>query len=290
MDSRINASLKKILVDFQKSELTEYEIYRRLSRRMGGENGKVLNKIALDEKRHHDEWAKYTGERVKPKWPIVFFYTFISKIFGITFAIKLMEEGEKRAEEDYKRILNELPEAEKILEEEFKHEEELINMVREERLNYIGSMVLGLNDALVELTGALAGLTLALQNTRVIGVAGLITGIAASFSMGASEYLSQKSEEGEAPLKAATYTGIAYILTVALLVFPYFLLTHYFAALLLTLLIAVLIIAFFTFFISVVRNKRFGSLFLEMWALSFGVAAISFIIGFLVRKFLKVEI
>jgi VIT1/CCC1 family predicted Fe2+/Mn2+ transporter len=33
---------------------------------------------------------------------------------------------------------------------------------------YLGSIVLGLNDALVELTGVLAGLTLALQNSEII--------------------------------------------------------------------------------------------------------------------------
>ena len=72
-------------------------------------------------------------------------------------------------------------------------------MIREKQLDYVGSIVLGLNDALVELTGALAGLTLALQNTRLIAIAGLITAIAASFSMAASEYLSNKSDGWHIP-------------------------------------------------------------------------------------------
>ena len=46
-------------------------------------------------------------------------------------------------------------------------------MLDEERLRYIGSVVLGLNDALIELTGALAGLTLALQNTQLNLLLGL---------------------------------------------------------------------------------------------------------------------
>ena len=44
-------------------------------------------------------------------------------------------------------------------------------------------MVLGMNDAMVEMTGTLAGLTLAMQNTRLIALSGLITGIAATLSM-----------------------------------------------------------------------------------------------------------
>ena len=51
-------------------------------------------------------------------------------------------------------------------------------MIDEEKLKYIGAVVLGMNDALVELTGTLAGLTLALQNEKLVGVAGLITGVA----------------------------------------------------------------------------------------------------------------
>ena len=47
-------------------------------------------------------------------------------------------------------------------------EKALPKMLDEERLQYAGSMVLGLNDALVELPSSLAGFAFALQNTRVI--------------------------------------------------------------------------------------------------------------------------
>lgn len=51
------------------------------------------------------------------------------------------------------------------LEEEV-HEKSLIALINEERLEYMGSVVLGLNDALVEFTGALAGFTLALKRSQ----------------------------------------------------------------------------------------------------------------------------
>ena len=94
------------------------------------------------------------------------------------------------------------------------HEKELIALVDEERLKYVGSVVLGLNDALVEFTGTLAGLTFAIQNTQIIAVAGLIMGVAASLSMGASEYLSHGVLMGDQPdpVKASVYTGFAPIL------------------------------------------------------------------------------
>ena len=137
--------------------------------------------------------------------------------------------GEESAQKNYASCFKQpFLKPQNIQHEEDVHEERLINMLDEERLRYAGSIVLGLNDALVELTGALAGLTLALQNVKLIALSGLITGIAASMSMAASEYLSTRSEEtNKHPVRAAIYTGIAYIITVALLVLPYLLFENY---------------------------------------------------------------
>src|SRR5690606_6159914 len=130
-----------------------------------------------------------------------------------------------------------------IEEQEQEHEAELLSMIEEEKLNYVGSIVLGLNDALVELTGALAGLTFALQNGVLIASSGLITGIAASLSMAASEYLSQRAEGNENALKSAVYTGVTYISTVLLFILPCWLIpNNYFLRLLLSLLFAVIIL------------------------------------------------
>jgi VIT1/CCC1 family predicted Fe2+/Mn2+ transporter len=157
-------------------------------------------------------------------------------------------------------------------------------------LKYAGSIVLGLNDALVELTGALAGLTLALQNTRLIALTGSITGIAAALSMGASEYLSTKSEEtAKSPLMASIYTGAAYIVTVILLILPYLLLDNYYACLGVTLAVAVTIIALFNYYISVAKDEPFRKRFLEMAGLSLGVAGLSFLVGYLIRSVLGVD-
>jgi len=282
-------TMEKIL-EFQKTEINESLVYRKLVKRAKGKNKEILVKIAGDEVRHYLKWKEYTGKDMTPNRLKAFFYSVIATVFGLTFAIKLMEGGEKKAEREYSQIKNEIPEAEEIIRDELEHEYYLINMINEEKINYIGSMVLGINDAIVELTGALAGLTFAIQNTRIVGLAGVITGIAAALSMAASEYLSQKSEGGDNPIKAAFYTGLAYIFAVILLVVPYFLFASYLMALALTLLDALLIILLFTFFIAVVKEKNFGKLFFEMIIISFGVAFISFLIGLLARKFLNIEI
>ena len=276
---------------FQRNEVTEYHIYKKLARRVKGDNEKILNDIAEDELRHYNFWEGYSGEEVKPnKWKVFKFY-WITRLLGLTFGIKLMENGEAGAQEKYNEAVSYIPEAKSIVEDEDAHEEELINMIREKQLDYVGSIVLGLNDALVELTGALAGLTLAFQNTRLIAIAGLITGIAASFSMGASEYLSNKSEgNNERALPSSLYTGIAYIITVVLLIMPYLLLDNYFLCLAITLVVAVLIILFFNYYISVAKDLNFKKRFTEMAVLSLGVAALTFGISYFVRMFFGVEV
>jgi len=202
-----------------------------------------------------------------------------------------MERGERRAEENYEKLIGMIPEAQEVLHEEEVHERKLANLLDEERLNYISSMVLGLNDALVELTGALAGLTFALQNTKLTGITALIIGISAAFSMSASEYLSTRSEgDKKSPLKAAFYTGVAYLMTVIILVWPYFVFSYYILAFGVALLGALTIILVFTFFVSVVQEKSFLRFFLEMFFVSFGVAVFSFSVGILARKIFNVEV
>ncbi|MDK2372394.1 MAG: VIT1/CCC1 transporter family protein [Candidatus Korarchaeota archaeon] len=280
----------KALLEFQRNEITEYNVYLSLAQRVDEENRKVLERIARDELRHYSILRKYTGRDVEPDAKKVFLYSVISKIFGVTFTIKLMERTEESAQEGYRGIMEEVPEAATLLREEEDHEDQLIELVKEERVEYVGSMVLGLNDALVELTGALAGLTLALQNSKLIGIAGLIMGVAASLSMAASEYLSRKSEGLGNPMKGAFYTGIAYILTVILMITPFLSLTNPYIALLLMLGLTVIIVGLFSFYVAVVKDQSALRMFLEMLAISFGVAVVSFLVGWIARAALGVEI
>jgi vacuolar iron transporter family protein len=289
---QLSESVRKQVLVFQQTEITEHHIYKRLAKKVDSpENAKVIEQIAADELSHYNGWKKYTNQDIEPRWFFVWFYYLISVVFGFTFGIKLMERGEERAQENYGGISNAIPEALKFQQEEDVHEEQLINMLDEERLRYAGSIVLGLNDALVELTGALAGLTLALQDVKLIALSGLITGIAASMSMAASEYLSTRSEDtSKQPVRAAIYTGIAYIITVALLVLPYLLFENYILDLIITLTTAVLIIAVFNYYISVAKGESFRARFIEMAGLSLSVALFSFVIGYFIRQWLGIEV
>lgn len=288
----MDPQLRAALLAAQANEITEHHIYLRLAKAVKeADNSQLLERIAHDELRHYQSWLAQTGQEVEPNWRKVRWFLFLAKALGLTFAIKKMEQGEELAQDVYAKIAQDVPEAREIIEDEGRHERELIEMIDEERLRYIGSTVLGLNDALVELTGTLAGLTLALQNTQLIAMAGLVTGIAASLSMAASEYLSTKSEESEQdPLKAALYTGVAYVFTVVVLILPYFIVPGYLGALAWTLVNAVLVILVFSYYISVAKDLPFKRRFGEMAAISLGVAILSFVIGFAVRQLLGIEV
>ncbi|HMA05173.1 MAG TPA: VIT1/CCC1 transporter family protein [Methanomicrobiales archaeon] len=282
---------RRAVLASQRGETTEHGIYRALALKASeAGNRKVLEEIAAVEQGHYGFFRSFTGTDIAPDRIRIAFYLLIYHIFGITFSLKLMERGEKRAQKLYRDLLPVVPGLDAVLLDEEGHEKALIGLIDERRLQYTGAIVLGLNDALVELTGTLAGFTLALQDTRVIAMAGLITGIAAALSMGSAEYLSTKSEGGERnPLRAAMYTGIAYIITVLFLVAPYLILASYYLALAVTILNAIVVILVFTFYISVTRDVDFRGRFVEMAGLSLGVAALSFLMGLLVRVLLGVN-
>ena len=276
---------------FQEDEITSSIVYAQLAHIVkDSENKKTLLQIAAEEKAHYEILKRHTGQEVAPNRWRIFKYYWLARILGLTFAIKLMEKEEKDAQEVYARY-PEYPELEKLGRDEEVHEQKLIGLINEERLEYMGSVVLGLNDALVEFTGALAGFTLALSNAHLIALTGSITGIAAALSMASSEYLSTKSEDGDSkhPVKAAVYTGIAYIITVVALVAPFIFIENVLVALGLMLVMALTIIALFNYYYAVARGESFKKRFLEMAILSFTVAGISFLIGYALKTLTGID-
>ncbi len=280
------------VLGFQKNELTEHYIYKILAGRTTGvRNRRILTQIADDELRHYNVWKSYTRKDVDPGRFRIWFYTMISSLLGLTFGLKLMEKAEKFAYGAYRELPDSFHEARSIVQDEEEHEQALLSMLDEERLRYTGSVVLGLNDALVELMGVLAGLTFALQNSRYVALTGVITGFAAALSMAASEYLSTKADAGtKSPLRAAFYTGLAYIMTVVVLIAPFLLVSSLYVALALAFAGAVTIIAVFNFYVSVAQDVNFRTRFLEMVGLSFGVALLSFVAGMAARVIFGVEL
>jgi VIT1/CCC1 family predicted Fe2+/Mn2+ transporter len=294
-------SSQDLLVKMQVNEITEQRIYSKLAKAIKDPaNRSIVARIAVDEARHYEKLKKITRVDVKPRRVKVWFYYLISRLLGLSFGLKLMEKGEFLAAQAYGVLAKKTAALRSLSLDEQKHEKALLNILSEERLEYAGSIILGLNDALVELTGALAGLTLALQDNKLIRLAGLVTGFAASLSMAASNYLSSKEELAandkkpdrfsKSPGKAALYTGVTYIITVLLLIMPYFFAVPVFVSLAITLAIALSIVFLYTFYITTAKGIPFRRRFLEMAIISFSIAAISFFAGLALKTLLGVNV
>ena len=293
MSKQLSPKALAVVKTMQQNELNESIIYENISNFVKGEeNRETLRRLAHEEAAHYQIWKGYTNEEMKPQKLKIFWYTLMSRILGFTFAVKLMEQGEGNAQIEYKLLASEAEESVFIREQEEEHEHALLAMLDEERLQYVGSMVLGLNDALVELTGSLAGFAFALQNTRLIALSGLIVGISATFSMASSEFLAARSEGRTDALKSCSYTGIAYLLTVVALIAPYLIFpsSAFIPALICMLAVVILIIAGFTYYTSVAQDQPFKSRFSEMALISVSVAVLSFVVGILAKKFLGVDL
>jgi len=283
--------MEKSILRQQQNEIDEHYIYTALAR-LDPKNRQVLERIAKDELRHYRFWQRVTGRDLRPRMWRVRLYLLLARLFGISFALRLMERGEEKASRFYEEIAARYPEAREIAKDELRHEKELLRLLEDEKLKYAGAIVLGMNDALVELTGTLTGVALAFDNAKYVGITGVIMGIAASLSMAGSAYLEAREsvDEGIDPKRYAFYTGMSYILTTILVVFPFFLFESAKAALGLMFFNAALAIMLYNFYIAVAREEPFWKRVREMFAITFGVAAISFAIGYFVNRYFGIEI
>ena len=288
LDPAMRQAVRKAQVDEETGAL----LYGYLATRQKDEqNRKLFEQMAADEKKHATVWKGLSGEELKSsRWRLMIL-KLLSILLGFTFVVKRMQKDERLGQARYEQMKQTLPQAARMLEDERAHEKELYGMLDEERLHYVGSMVLGLNDALVELTGAIAGVTFALANTRLVAMTGIITGISATLSMAASNYLAERADGNSTAFKSSLYTGAAYLITVALLVLPYLLFPTgmYVAAFAVMIATVLLIILFFNYYLSVTKEEPFLRHFLEMALISLSVAVISFVIGIVAKNVLGID-
>ena len=283
-------ALRKKLLKYQKNEITEHLVYLNLAKQAKGNNAVILKKIADDELRHYHQFREYTGQDVRPDKIKVFFYSFITVMLGLTFTLKMMENGEEAAEESYETVEDSYPQIQKIIIDEVNHEHLLLAEVDDERLNYLGSIALALNNSAQEFTGIAVGLTFALQNAKATGSTTLVSGLAATLAMMASEYLSQKTEKHDDakgnPMKAALYAGGVYLGMVLMIVTPYFIFQSHIHAMLVTVAAVFMVMVIFSFFMSVVKDLKFGKVLAEGLAITVVVVIASYVIGILASKYL----
>jgi rubrerythrin len=140
----LDMETKKTILTAQRNEITEHFVYDKLSQSIrDSRNKNILERISRDELKHYHVWKEYTREEVKPDKFQKGKYYVISRILGITFGMKLMERAERQAQVIYEKVSKFVPAAKSIIREEEEHEKQLIDLIDDERLQYIGSIVRG---------------------------------------------------------------------------------------------------------------------------------------------------
>ncbi len=151
-------------------------------------------------------------------------------------------------------------------------------------------MVLGMHDALVEITGIIAGLTFAVESRRVIVMTGAIAAVAASLSMAAANYMAQRADKKPDAFICAMYTGAMYIATSVALLVPFIVINNRFQALGAMGAVLIAVIMLFNWRVGKINHQPWVRPFFEMLSVCLGVSAASFLIGQAAKYFLGVQI
>ena len=276
---------------FALNEYRDYVTYRELAKIEAlPKFKKILEELIQHELDDYRFWLEFSSKKEHHISALeIWLLTLMRRVLGLTFTAKFLERHEKDAVRNYTAFLSRADGAikerlQEIISHEMYHERELIGQIKEERVKFLGSVVLGINDGLIELTGALVGFTFALREHLLVAVLGAVTGISAALSMAASAYMQARHEEGRDPKKAALYTGLAYAIVVTALVAPFFLIPTVSIALGTMFGIILLLIVSFSFYSSVLFERDFKRQAGEMFLFSLGVAGIAFLLGTLVRS------
>ncbi len=293
-----------ILDDLRKlarNEATHKEIYLRLAKYE--KNQKLRNhflKLASFDAQHSKVWSSISGDIQEDVSIIkVAFFLLIRFVFGAVFAVKLLERGEEKAVLNCGERLNRdtnqsgrRADVQNVIDDEIDNEAAVVRTIKSTERNYMGPVVLGLNDALVELIGVIAGLVSAISNNLFIGFSGFVVGMASALSMAASYYLSNDLTEVSKleSIKGGIYTGTSYFFTTLLLVGPFFVLSNRFLALGFSLAFAVSVICIVAFFSAVVNDRPFGRNIAKMLLLGIGVAVMVYFVSSALSMYFGIKV
>jgi VIT1/CCC1 family predicted Fe2+/Mn2+ transporter len=274
------------------NELTEHIVYHKLAlMEKNPENRAALERLSAQEKTHYEFWQSLLPEteakKIRPRKHAVWGTPFLRTVLGVTFITKLLETHEKDSQQKYQALVSAIPASHherflQIIEDEKSHERALIAQLKEKRLDYIGFIVLGLADAIVEITGVHAGFLGVTGSTLIAGVAGIIVGFSAAISMGSASYLQAKQDTEKSALFSGFLTWASYFCSVVLLALPYFLIRTMIPAFITSTSVGILLVAGFTFYGAIVFDRKFWREFFETVGLMLGTALATFLLGLIV--------
>jgi VIT1/CCC1 family predicted Fe2+/Mn2+ transporter len=281
---------------YARNELFDSLLYEALSKHeRNPRNKEILEELSRQEYMHYEFWSKFAGKiELEPRELFKLkFFLLLSRVLGRTFIIKFLERHETRAVEVYSQILGKEPLTEedrrtlaRVIEDEKFHEGALSSQIDEFAVRHLGSIALGMSDAIIELSGVHAGFLGYTSSSLYTGISGLIVGISASLSMAAAAYLQAKQERGKSPGKSAAVTGLMYMATVVLLTSPFFAGLPLLTALSISVALALVVLAGFTFYSTTILGSSFAREFLENSGVILLVVLVGYLFGTAVERIL----
>lgn len=271
--------------------LADRALYEALaSRERVPEFKETLTRLAELSSKQADFWSLRVDtkkHKVRPAKRNLRLYALMRKVLGLTLTVRYIFGREEERVSMYRSycLSCTVSEDQQRIKEFAREMDEVIDSIKEERVAFFSNIILGFNDALIELTGVLVGFSFALKDPRFIVIGGLITGLSASMSMAASAYLQARHQVGGQPVKAALFTGISYFVISILLVMPFILAPSIPLALVFLFVIILILVACVSFYSAVVMKRKYLAQFGEILALSLGVALVAFAIGRLLDIF-----
>jgi VIT1/CCC1 family predicted Fe2+/Mn2+ transporter len=188
-------------------ELLDLSLYQSLRNVARGELREILDQLIPIEQRHFEFWQDFfylrvdaldLGRRLK-----LGFLTAVCRFFGTPAIHLVLEAIEVYGVQKYLRVWSAYGSdgplgaaVRNILEDEFKHEDEVVTGAEERKLNpaRVRDIFLGLNDGLVEILGAVSGFYAAFGNPLAVLAAGLTVAVAGALSMAAGAWIAVSSE------------------------------------------------------------------------------------------------
>src|SRR5437016_13112921 len=291
LQETLSPDLVKLAAKSARDEHTDGAVYQMLSRHEKNQSfKKALEDLARGEQSHYEFWKAYTPDiAVKVNMLKVYFTLLLRVTLGLTFIMKFLERHEDALHERYRQMVKSIPPADKarfeaMMEEEEHQESYLMGEVKEGRVKYMSFIVLGLADAVVEISGIHAGSLGIFDRTELAGVAGIVAGMSASIAMASAAYAQAKQGfEGSAKW-SAIYTGVSYMLTAILLALPYFLTASMVEALGTSLVVGVILVAMMTYYDTVISNREFKRQFGEIAGIILAASLALYIVGYVIRQ------
>ena len=294
-----STTLEELAREGCEDELTDYAVYSRLSKLRVEKNQefrRALTQLAETEHRHYEFWIRYVpGAKIRASSFRAHITILLRILFGTTFASRFLERNESAVIKRYKAAEKFIPEQDRpefdrMLQDEISHEKEFELKIEGSVIKYISFVVLGLADAVVEIAGIHAGSLGIYDSTRLAGLAGVIAGAAASIAMSSAAYAQAKQGFQGSASRSAAYTGMSYFATALILAAPYFVTEKMAYALGVSLTFAVALIAFISFYSSVISDKPFTRDFVEMTAIMFGATVALYGLGTVIHALVGIPV